>query len=557
MFFGALAILVVIILVAVFLGTSYGRHWRSERYVARSKALAAADKMVAARLAVMRALQLDGNSLSATRQMLELVPQGDLHAELLLRCRVADLDEPDAKNLERVVFLAMIGGRFDLAENALASLQRRGIELAMVFEFEIRLRLIRGQYALAQSAAVSLLQIDPKNLPAKLVLALVGLQGLPDSQLNEVEQSFLSLVDDPVTRLEALRGLREVKRRKGDLDAALESANAVVKEQWSNFYDWIVRAGLMLKIGGTDITALRDELLEKANHNLGNLELIVLWLNQNGGETDIVSWLEGIDWLVKEVGAKGALLAGEWSRRGDWKSMAEAPILDAPWPSHEHVRLAYKARAFQNLRKESEGFQLWTAAMNSVRDDSKASRDLAKLTQRWPEWGTRYLAFLWQATTTRPENLQWVFDLLQEYYFRERSTEGVLRVNRAKLSAFPDNLLAKRNIVLCLLLLNIEKEEARRRLFELKQFYPASSAVVALDALASLREEKPANAVLALAALPDEAYMLEDVALVRAIALKQTGADAEAKEALKYVKFANLMKEERAMLVANGLLSGE
>src|SRR6185503_6075337 len=97
---------------------------------------------------------------------------------------------------------------------------------------------------------------------------------------------------------------------------------------------------------------------------------------------------DALNWAQKEAPDVGRMqglepgFAGCYLMLGDWPKLLNATA-NGPWPDAEHVRHAYRAKAYreQDLGKTAD--TEWQAAINAAAKQARDVRWLARMAREW------------------------------------------------------------------------------------------------------------------------------------------------------------------------------
>jgi predicted Zn-dependent protease len=530
---------------AVFLSSASIQEWRARRYAERAVALAHGGNIEAARTACLRALALDRNSLSATRELLALMPAGDPQNALLLRARLADLDRADLGNLEQMASLALRVNRPDMAAKAIRDLEQAEGDTARLLKLRANMALARGDDAGALAASRRSLEHDPQNTASRLVVAAAEIRSGVATEATERELTVLSA--DETARLEALRGLRDLALRNGDHKKAVDYAATVAKLPQSAFVDWMLHAVLTAEDNPDRVDDLLPPLTAKAGADARALGSIAGWLRQQGRADAVEPWIASCDALKRDPTTAQMIRADSLMARSEWTEL-DALLVEQKWRSMDFIREAALARAAR-ARDQNDGFaKYWREATEMALGKLTTTRMLVELTTAWPEWSEQTDAFLWRASEHGPEYAVWALPELQKRAGEKRDTSALLRVTKAMQRLQPNSDPVRNNLAFYSLLLNVSTSSANQTADELIAKYPTDPAIVSTYALSLLLRERSVEALAALEQLPEAARESAQIAPYYALALAKAGNMERASEVLTHADRGQLLPEEEALL---------
>jgi len=530
---------------AVFLSSASIQKWRARRYAERGIALAHGGNVEAARTACLRALLFDRNSLPATRELLVLLPAGDLQNTLLLRARLADLDPADRDNLEQMASLALRLNRSDMAAKAIRDLERAEGGTPRLLKLRANLALVSGDDAGALAASRRSLEHDPQNTTSRLGVALAEIRSGVATEATERELTSLS--EDDTARLGALRSLRDLALLNGDRKKAANHAAAITKLPQAAFADWMLHADLAAEESFSGVDDLLPVLTTRAGSNPRALGSIASWLRKHGRGDAVESWIASNDALKRDPTTAQMIRADNLMARGAWVEL-DALLGGQKWGSMDFIREAALARVARARDQSNDSAKHWREATDAALGKLATARMLVELTSAWPEWSEQTGAFLWRASEHGPEYAVWALPELQRRAGEKRDSFALLRVTKAMQRLEPNSDPVRNNLAFYSLLLNVGTDSANQIADDLFAKYPADPAIVSTYALSLLLRKRPSEALAALERLPATVQESGPIAPYYALALAKTGNTQRANEVLAHVRREQLLPEEEALL---------
>jgi len=530
---------------AVFLPSASIREWRARRYAERGTALVRGGNVEAARTAFLRALMLDQKNLPATRELVALMPAADSQNALLLRARLADLDPSDRENLEQMASLALWTTRPDMAAKAIRDLELAEGITARVLKLRTALAFARGDDSGALTASRRALEQDPQNMGARLAAALAEIRSGTATEATERELTSLS-ANEP-TRLEALRGLRDLALRQNDRKKAAGYAEAVTKLPQTAFTDWILHADLAVEGSPARVEELLPVITAKAGADPRALGAIASWLRKHEHADAIESWIASSEALKRDPTTAQMIRADNLMARGAWGEL-DALLAGQKWGNMDFIREAALARAARASDRTDDFIKRWREATDAALAKLVTARMLIELTTAWPEWREQTDAFLWRASEHGPDYAVWALSELQGRAGEKRDTSELLRVTKAMQRLLPNSDPVRNNLAFYSLLLRGSTTSANQIAGELFAKHPTDPAIVSTYALSMLLRDRPSEALAALERLPVSVRESGAIAPYYALALTKTGNAQRANEALSHAHREQLLPEEEALL---------
>lgn len=522
--------------------------WRARQIANRAASLERDGAKEAARVAALRALAQDRDSLPAARTLLAVLPPSDVNAALLLRLRIADLDPADHDNLLQLARLALAIGRFDIAEKVALDLGRAAGETPTVLELRAHIPAARGDFAAARKAAAELLERKPGHVVGRVILAVAQVNTGTATAATEQELTALSAVE--TVRLEALRALRDAALRRNDAAQALTFAKAAAAEKRADFTDRLAQARLAVDAQPDRLDAELAELAASAGNDPRALGRIAVWLRQAGRADRIEPWIAGNDALQRDP-MTAKLIRAEWfAAQAEWENL-DALVAEGSWGEMEFLRLGLQARVARGRKDEAAFGKAWRAATAAALAQPGTVRMFADTLRTWPEFEQELEELLWSAARAGLQNAGWSLTELQRRAAVRKDTRTLRRVSDAMCETFPESAPAKNNLAFYSLLLGVTPERAHRLAEELYAAHPANATIASTYAISLLRRGRGGEALAALEKLPPKD--LRQIAVYHALALAAAGSLEKAQARAAEVVTADLLPEELELLRGAGL----
>ncbi len=524
------------------------KKWRAQRYANRAAALASAGVRDGARSACLKALSLNPNSLSAIRELLDLISPNDVQDSLLLRAHVADLDPADHANLERLVRLALAANRLDLAAKAVRDLTRAEGETVKTLELRASVHLARGNLQPALQTAEEILAREPQNINGRMAKALAHAYLGVATEADEAV--LIDLSSNTTLKLTACRGLRDSALHRKDEVQALKYAHEAASSPDANFADTMIEADLAVQSGTGKGEDFLPTLTTRAGRDPAALGRLARWLEKTGGAENADRWISASTALASDPVTSQMIRSELLMSRGKWKELRSLLSTGKLWGSVDFLRIAVLARAARADGDGNEFVRLWREASAAALASEPAAWTLANLTREWPEWQELTEQYLWAAAEKGSTSATWALPDLEHRAEARRDISALLRVARAMCRLEPAADTAMNNRIFYSLLLNSAQPRDHQTIDELAAKHPADPTIVSTQALSLLKRGKTGQALEVLEKLPAEARDSDDLALYYGLALSVAGKKDEAQQRFIRVRADRLLPQERALLEA-------
>jgi len=534
-------VFVVVGALALYLLPDWRNSLLANHYASRAEALEKAGAHEPARLMAIKALKHDKDCLPAIDLLLTEVPSTDTSGALFLRCRVADLRPGDLNNLRLLALIAINGGSYPIAAQAIHDLERRNGKPAEVLELRTRLAAAKGDFDEALNQAQFLLEKDPKNQVGHLLRALSQIMQNRASDRPAAEKELREILVIEPSTVEAQRGLRLAAQQDKDLAHALEYSSAIVAGPHSRFDDWLVHSDLLYQQNPEKLPQILTDLTSHADTNPTALSLIGAWLCKHARFDQIEAWvqntkaLQANPILAQSVRVQSLIANQAWA-------LACTFLKPLNWKQLEYHRLALLARAERELNQPY--FKDWSAATEAALKSPDTSRTLGEIVAEWPAWKEEYADYLWSIAKRDPSNLGWALSALSKHYQTTKSVLGLLRVSEELYRNYPSSESAQNMLAYYSLLQKTYMERAYRLSETLYVGHSRNPEFARTYALALLRQDKPKDALNVLDKLRPEQLASPDVAIVYTASLAGNGRLDEARKIRAGVEPTQLLPEE-------------
>ena len=235
----------------------------------------------------------------------------------------------------------------------------------------------------------------------------------------------------------------------------------------------------------------------------------------------------------------------------DPAALAIAPVTDATLLPEEKtmcnaLRFAFDSRTADRASNAAAASTAWSKAIAQAEKRPDLLETLGRMAQKW-ESPERAEEALWKLVDL-PTCPRWVLDLLAASADKRRDAGQLYRVHRMLRRAEPQNIAFRNNHIWLSLLTAQDAESPNRAARELQQEHPRNPEVAVTYALSLHQQDKTADAIAVLAALPPEQLRAGRAALYYGIFLSAAGQEAKAREYLQIGSQTPLLPEEQKLL---------
>jgi tetratricopeptide (TPR) repeat protein len=267
----------------------------------------------------------------------------------------------------------------------------------------------------------------------------------------------------------------------------------------------LLRAETLRRFMPEEFPEFLAELEREAVHsnNPAQVSELLTWMPANGLASEATSWLRS---LVADLTTRPpvALAAAElFVYQKDWPGL-RSWIQSADWGSEEPLRLAYLARATQQLPPElhrpNEVETLWAKAIRAAGRNAAQLEQLANFSTDWKL--TQQELASWTAVAEVAASPERALLHLNALYREKGDAAGRFRTARKLLEVRPDDRFAQTETAYLGLLLNEDRPDPHPLAENLRRRPPFQPEVLVTYAFSLWRQNRIRDAVKAFEALP-------------------------------------------------------
>jgi tetratricopeptide (TPR) repeat protein len=520
----------------------YGR-LEPERLAKRARVLIDNKDYRGALITLSRALQINNNSESATRTMIDLMERLDAPQAAEWHRRLAELN-PDA------TADAMTWAEYALKENKPASAEQALSRVAPnerekpEFQSYSGLASIQtGDVGAAREFFREASRLDPKNDVIRYNLALIESQSKDEAEQAAGKNSLTELAKSGRAQAFALRTLVSNSTQAQKFEDALAFSNQLVALPDVRFKDYLNNAEILRILKRPEWPSSLEKAKQAAEDLPADAARMVNWFRLNGKVEEGLKWSEKLDPGVTDSPevrtARGECL----TMLKQWDRLLRLTKSES-WGPQEFNRLAFLARAQGESGDTLASTGSWTNAVRACYGDRGRLIHLAGTAASWG-WKAQSREALWVAADA--PSPQWPLNLLYLGYSGEKNTAEMLRVSRRMVAANSSDLKAKNNVAAFSLLLGQDFREALAIARELVKEKPDDPVFRSTYAFALLADGMPEECLEAMEQLKPAQRNDPGYALYFAVAYQANGELDKAREFLAKVDRKKLLPQEESM----------
>jgi len=533
----------VLLVVAIYGGRKlYGR-LEPERLARRAQVLMDKRDYRGALITLSRALQINNNSESATRAMIELMERLQAPQTSEWHRRLSELN-PNANDD------AMAWAEHALKQGEPASAARALTQVPSEnrsnpqFQSAAGLTAIQaGNLQAARAFFGEAAKLDPKSDVIRYNLALVQVQSHEPAESAAGMASLVELGKSGRAQSFALRTLVGQYARTGRIEEALASSNQLVSLPEAGFKDHLGNAELLRHLKRAEWTSSLEKAKLAAEEKPEDAAGIVNWYRINQQADEGLKWSEKLDPAVTDSPTVRSARAECLTTLARWDLLLRLARSDS-WGPQEFRRYAYLARAQAEAGDTASSNGSWANAIRACYVDRWRLMQIAGMATSWG-WKEQAREVLWVAAyAVSPD---WALQQLYQGYSSERNTPDMLRVVRRMVDVDGSNLGAKNNVAVFSLLLQQNVQEALLLTQELVKLKPEEPIFRATYAFALLSDGRIEESLQAIEHITPELRADPAFALYSAMIYQANGDAKKAREYLAKIDRTKLLPEEERL----------
>ncbi len=498
-----------------------------------------------ASLKARRALQIAPDHAPAFVLMAEICERIRNPEAVTWRERVADLAGGNAESLIACAYTALSFGKPTAARKALARVPRVDRKRADFLAVSGVVAIDAEKFEEAEAFCAEAVRVDPKNPAHRLSLGAAQVHSKEYFTREAGRRLLADLASHPAFGASALRILALSYEASNEPQAALRISQQLAAVPDHTFLDELLRLRLLHSTGGDAFLETLATLEEKAAKNGRDAGALVFWMSGANLAAHAVEWAVQRAPQVSLMPEVHSPLAGCYLMLHDWPALL-AITKNGPWPQAEHIRHAYRARAFREQGHASLARTEWELAMTATSGRADAIKWLAKIAidSGWDEEADQAL---W-AAIEKTQDSAWAVERLGRRYHDSKNTDGLRRIAARLIETSPSDENIQNDFAYLSLLLDKDSARAASIARDLYSRHPDNAAYTSTHALALHGAKRFAEALQALEALPAAQLEQPAIALFYGLILSANRDPEKARRYLELSRQAQLLPEEARLL---------
>jgi hypothetical protein len=543
---GGLAGIVVVVALG-YVGIDLFHRWQEKRLVRRAAAYLSGGDTKAATLSARRAFQMNPADADAARVLARIADrEGDRMALDWWR-KVTNL-QPN--NVDDTVALAQSALRVQdtvTAAKALSSLNESAEQIAEYQASLARLAEIRKDLSEAELRWLKASELAPDNALYKFQLASTRL-GMSDPSKRQAAREILaSFRRDPKERAAATRALilngltqPEEVRQLQMLASELESYPEAL------FSDRLLYLEVLRRSHDPAFNDHLEKLERETSSHPPDLASLLSWMSENGEASEAVEFAKSLPAGFRDKCPVSPALAAAYTSQKNWPEL-EHLTMTTEWTPFDFLRHAYLSRALREQNKKFASEQEWLAAQKDAFAQPQSLLILARTATSWG-WDAEKVELLWLLAKNDETKLA-ALQTLYQHYGKLGDTVGLYRTLLRLVEVSPNDLVLQNNSAQISLLLGTDIDRASKVAADIRNREPSNGAYVSTYAFSLFTKGNVNEAVQVMDQLSPEQLRDPSIAAYYGVILAAAGQKEKARDYLRHAVEANLLPEERALVL--------
>jgi predicted Zn-dependent protease len=518
--------------------------WHHSRLLVEARQFQAKKDIRSAVLVVTGILTADPGNVDATRLMADMAENHGARPAVFWRARLAEM-EPTDGNLTSLALVSVRFNEITRARAALAKVSPAGQQALPYKRAALAIAVIQNQRVLAEQLMRDVVRLEPPNPANELNLATLQVSLPHTNALAGAVQTLEILRTNPVTRLGALRALYLAREKQGDSARQLAVATELAVEPGATISDQLQQLEMQRRLRRPEFAGGLVKL-QRAITNALDVLAVESWMSVRGLARQAEVWLEGLPMELRREHPVPMALAEALVVQENWPLLEEL-TRTTQWPTHDFLRLAMHARALRAREDYVQSRKAWQAAVATAGGRAFDLRLLARAATAW-RWEAEAEGIWWLLASGNDEP-RGALEALQRIYSARGETRQLMRVYRRGLETEPDDLLAKNNLAMDMLLLYEDVPAATRLAKEVMEAVPDNPFFVSTYAYALVVNKRAAEARALMEKLPAKTFEVPSLGTYYGIVLAAAGDKVAAARYLALAEKARLLPEEKTLVI--------
>ncbi|MEO6874945.1 MAG: hypothetical protein ABI222_08995 [Opitutaceae bacterium] len=455
-------------------------------------------------------------------------------------CRV----EPTRENYYQLIRLAL---RFDVPNFALAAIQSVAPLVhhdPAYYRLAVQVYLRIGKLTTARYSLISLTQLDPGDLNARLELAGLDLAADPGHHDPSVRLRVRAMLAEPEYRHRALTMLLRDNIVGKVKDGTAELVQQLGKVDGLTVPDRLLMIEGEQLIGAADAAALLKQLQSDVASHPAQVAQVLDFLVRTGASASAPAWVASLPAETQKDETVQTGIAEILRRERAWPQL-EKYLTGQRWVRREYLRQALLASAYRAQGRSAEFTQAWGLALLDAGGNLPKTLELLAKTQAW-NWVNERYDVAWKLFLLVPLNDE-VRSGLVRWERNQGNTANLNRIFTRVVQAGGADRATQNNLAYTDLLLDSNLLRAAQSAADLVKAEPHNPFFITTRALALYKQGRPVDALALLDTLTLAERSEPVRMLFRAVFLTKLGRVDQAAEVMNDVTLPGMLPEEKRL----------
>jgi len=496
-------------------------------------------------LCLRRALQVNPQSLPATKMVADMLESAGVPSSLGWRVRTAQLQPGNVSYRLDWAETALKVKDLKSAEDALGGVTGAAKASAAYNKLAGALAWSKHDGKDAEQHYMEALRLEPTNLAIVLNLDTIRLGSTNGEAAQAARISLEHLATNETCQLSALHDLQQDAIARKSLSDALKFSKQLAVGPFSRFGDKIDYLQLLKVSTNADFGPWLASLKEESTNSSARAFAMGRWLAMAEGPTEALSWLQSLSNEVRTNQPVPLIITDCKIALKDWTGLLVV-VEKQDWAEANFYRLALESLAHRSLGKEYASQAAWR---NSLRQSAhrldRLSR-LAQVTAGW-DWKAENTEVLHEIISEFPKE-KWASNSLMAQLYAAGNTRELMEFITKMHTTDPADVRVKNNLANLYLLRKTDLEKAYRFAREAYESSPKDPFFTSTYAYALLLQKKPEEALKLFGNLKPEYLQIPSVAAYYGVVQAESGHGELAKAPLQRAESAKLLPEEKDLV---------
>jgi Tfp pilus assembly protein PilF len=541
----------LVLLLIIFFGTTGSKlysSWHESRLLKRAAAMLEKNDFVAADRFARQVLERDRDSLPAFYILAEATEKQNSEETVSWRAQIARLQPDNIDSQLNLASAALRFGQIDLARKTLERVAPRAQEVASFHIVAGWLARSEGNLAEQEQQFAVAVNKDPKNDLYKFNLAALQIHSPETEKSSHARDELERLTQISQFRIGALRALLNDAVDRNDLADADRFAQQLQMSPQVGFSDYLLCLNFYHKLDAKKFDALLEKVKPVAARNLGDLGMLMDWMNGNGLSAEVVKWMDKLAPPMTAKPPPAIAIAAAFAEQKNWSRLRRWTRSES-WGDDDYLRLAYQGFAARQSRQSSADAEfdtLWRAALHAAVNHPDRELRLARLASKWnlPIESEE----VWSRLSRIPSSRREALDALYKLYRANNDVKKLYDVLQRLHDASPNEIGITANLARLGLNIDQNTKQAQELAKQAYDRVPDDVNCAVAYAFALYVQGRTTDGLAVLEKLPPEALRDPHTAVYIAIFLLDLNQSDKAKEYIQIAKQGPIYAEEKRLL---------